>query len=698
MVRKALERLVLVTAFAGSLVLGGCNKDNQDSQEKPKTEQNTEIMRVDFLNDFAYKTWQENSEKSFEILDSAQKSAESLNYEKGITDALIRRGVIRYFKGEYESAKENYLKYLEIKKNIGDSLGIGKAYNNLGTISDKQGKYDEAVEYYIGALKIYENLSDSVRMARTYNNLGMISDKRNKNEIALEYYNKSLDIKENLNDSLGVAVTLNNIAIIFNKQNENEKAFKYYEKSLSIANKLKNNRQISISLNNLASLHKKKGELDKALDYFFQSKKLNEEIGDKEGLALNLMNMGRIYKEKENFSKSLESSEEALSIAKKINNPELLKNIFGSLSETYEKKEGITKALSYYKNYSALEDSLFNIESSKQIAEAETKYQTEKKEQENKLLRKDNELQLAKNEQQLTKNKQQRMINYSIGGFALLLIGGVSYYYRQTKIKEKQRKEIAFQKKIVDEKSKEVTESIQYASILQRAVLPNDEEVKRILGEDSFVLYKPKDIVSGDFYWMTQKNGKSLFAACDCTGHGVPGALMHMSINAFLNEAVNEKQLEKPNEIFDDVKNGIMSSLKEQKDGMDSILCSWDKEQNTLEFACANNPLYLIRDDEIIKYKKDKMCVGYEDELKPFTYNKIDLKKNDLIYIFSDGFQDQFGGQRGKKFGPKNLRELLILIKDESMTKQKESLDKTFSGWKGNLEQVDDVLMIGLRV
>ncbi len=226
-----------------------------------------------------------------------------------------------------------------------------------------------------------------------------------------------------------------------------------------------------------------------------------------------------------------------------------------------------------------------------------------------------------------------------------------------------------------------------------------------------FILYRPKDIVSGDFYYAQAHkalgSNKEIFYLCtaDCTGHGVPGALMSMVGISRLNESILEKNIVKPNEILDNVRRGIIDSLnpegseEESKDGMDCVLCAYDFENNKLEFAAANNPLWLVRNREVIEYKADKMPVGkYNDELKPFTLQTIDLQKGDTIYTFTDGFADQFGGPKGKKFKYKQLQDMLLAAVDLPLDTQKEQLNTAFEKWKGDLEQVDDVCVIGIRI
>ncbi len=226
-----------------------------------------------------------------------------------------------------------------------------------------------------------------------------------------------------------------------------------------------------------------------------------------------------------------------------------------------------------------------------------------------------------------------------------------------------------------------------------------------------FILYKPKDIVSGDFYYALAHKAtggtSELFYMCtaDCTGHGVPGALMSMMGISHLNESIIEKNLVHPNEILDNTRKGIIASLnpegseEESKDGMDCVLCAYDFKKMILEFACANNPLWLMRNGAIEEFKPDKMPVGkYGEEMKPFSLQKIDLKKGDIVYTFTDGYADQFGGDKGKKFKYKQLQELLLKNSGLPMEEQKRTLESSFDSWRGNLEQVDDVLLIGVRI
>ena len=653
--KKTLAGILIGTSLVGSLLFSSCN------YEKPKKEQ---------------------------TIQETQISQE---------DTLTNKAIEHYSKGEYELAKKDFQKYLEIKTQKNDNQGIANGFNNLAIVLNIQGKYNEAVTNYTNALKIYENFSDSLNISKAYNNLGLVFFNQNKYEKALEYFDKSLDIKKALNDSLGVSQTLNNLGRIFDKQNKNEIALQYYFSSLKISNETNDKLQQSICFNNIADAYRKKKDLYEAFKYYYKAIEINKETEDKEGLAFGLLNLGILYLEKENYFLALENLKKADTLSKEIGNPSLSKDIYETFYQIYEAKKDYKKSLEYHVLFSQIKDTLIIEKSLKQVAELSTIYETEKKEQENNLLKKDNQIIEEK-------SQKQKWGLLGLAGIVTLLAGGGALLY-------KSRKKIHKAKKIIEEKNKEITDSMNYARNIQRAILPSELEAKKHL-EEHFIFYKPKDVISGDFYWIAEKNNKTYFAACDCTGHGVPGAFISVLNSGLLNNAVNEKQIEKPNEIFNYVRNEIINSLKskgesgEQKDGMDAVLCVWDKKTNTLEFACANNPLFLVRDNKINDFKEDRMPVGYQDELKQFKNNAIELKKNDVIYIFSDGYQSQFGGPQGKKFMKKNLRELLLSISQKPMDEQKEILNKTINDWmayinpedKKTYEQTDDLCVIGLRI
>lgn len=282
----------------------------------------------------------------------------------------------------------------------------------------------------------------------------------------------------------------------------------------------------------------------------------------------------------------------------------------------------------------------------------------------------------------------------------LLIFLGVRLFKQEN---QKYAGQIEEQKKILEEKNQEITDSINYARKIQLALIPSEEEFNSHF-ESSFVLFKPKDIVSGDFYWATKKNDVVFYATGDCTGHGVPGGFMTMLGISFLDEIINEKNILEPAEILTMLSDRIIHTLKqtgnagESKDGMDVVLCSLNRTSGVLKYAAANNSLYVLNGNGFTEYPPDKQPCGFHHELKPFSQHTINLQKGDCIYTFTDGFADQFGGPKGKKFKYKQLENLTLSLQSKTLSEQKRELNLVFENWRGNLEQLDDVCMIGVKV
>ncbi len=620
----------------------------------------------------------------------ALKTAKKENNPEEQANALYNISYIYFDKNEPEKSMSYLERSLKINKQINNEENISVCLNDIGFIYHFWGKYDKAIEYYQQALKIDEKFGHEANIARDLNNIGMVYYSWGKYDKAIEYYQQALKIAEKLGKEEKIAIRLNNIGGVYYSWDKYDKALEYYLQALKIAEKLGREADIAFYLNNIGLVYDSWSKYDKALKYYQKALKIDEKLGREAGIAIDLNNIGGVYDSWGKYHKALEYYRQALEINEKINaRPQMMTN-YKSFYKIYETIKNYQKALEYYKLYSEVKDSLFNKESHKQITEMMTKYETEKKEKE--LIKKDAEL-----TKQQAETKRQKIVSWSVGGGLFLVLIFSVLLYNRFRVTRRQ-------KKVIEEQNKDITDSIHYAEQIQRASLPKDEEVERLLPEN-FVLFKPKDIVSGDFYWLGEEGGKVFFAACDCTGHGVPGAFMSMMINALLSEAVNEKGITKPSLIFYDVRNGIIKSLKqtgaegEQKDGMDAVLCMWDKANNKLEFAAAYNSLYLIRKDELIETKGDKQPIGfYLGEQIPFTNHEIKLKKEDIIYIFSDGYADQFGGPSGKKFKSKQFKQLLVDVHKKDMAEQKAILDKTFEDWKGDLEQVDDILVMGIKV
>jgi CheY-like chemotaxis protein/uncharacterized membrane protein len=317
------------------------------------------------------------------------------------------------------------------------------------------------------------------------------------------------------------------------------------------------------------------------------------------------------------------------------------------------------------------------------------------------------ELAIKEKEAQL---KNEKLIRYGVSVIFLVVLVFSIMVLRQFKAKKEANKKLAEQRDLANQQKKDITDSIEYAKRIQTAILPPINFIKRNLPEH-FILFKPRDIVSGDFYWMMNKDNKIIIAAADCTGHGVPGAFMSMLGTAFLNEIVTKIIENKhiyslqANEILNQLRDYVIKSLhqtgatNEAKDGIDIALCIIDSEKQKLQFAGAHNPLYLIKNNEIKILKGDRMPVSiHQNAHKTFENHVIDFEENDIIYMFSDGYYDQIGGPQNRKFMSRNFQALLLDIHKKPMEVQQQMLDKTFEDWKGNNIQLDDILVIGIKL
>ncbi len=300
----------------------------------------------------------------------------------------------------------------------------------------------------------------------------------------------------------------------------------------------------------------------------------------------------------------------------------------------------------------------------------------------------------------------------SVAALIILIVVSIFRWRTAQLAKEKKILEIKVQERTVELSHansqlsvaiEDIKDSIHYAKRIQDSILPDDEMFYKVMSE-AFVLFKPKDIVSGDFYWVSNKNGLVIYATCDCTGHGVPGGFMTMLGSSFLNEIVNEKGITDPNEVLNLLRERIIISLKqtgaegENKDGMDMVLCIVDRKAKTLSYSAANNGFYILRKGELIEFKPDKQPIGFYSEHKPFTTHKVDLQDDDLIYTFTDGYADQFGGPKGKKFKYKQLEDILVAISHLPLQDQRDILNKKIEEWMHDYEQVDDICLLGLKV
>lgn len=586
----------------------------------------------------------------------------------------------------------------QFRKNmIYEAAGL---YNNLGYIYKINGNFKAAGDNYYKALKHVEKVNDPNVLSLVAGNLGALYKKTNDLDKSLEFFEiaRKAALKGGDKERLGSSYT--SIGSIYNVRHDTALALKFYRMALQVHAEAGNNDGMGTAYNNIGYLYLTNSEPEKSLDYFKKSLQMVLPLKKKGPIGLAYSNMGRAFLKLNMPDSALLSYQKALEVAEKIADAQLRGTVYAGLYRSYKAGGKYDQALLYMEKYRAGYDSMFNADNTAGVVKAEMQYDFEKKQA------------LADAEQEkldalsLQERKRQRII---IAGIAAILIAVIVFsivVFRNNREKKKinteldaKNKLVQTQKDLVEEKQKEILDSIQYAEKIQKTLIANQEFLNENVSE-SFVLYKPKDIVSGDFYWATKREGKFYLAVCDSTGHGVPGAFMSLLNISFLNEAINEKFITDPAGIFEHVRKRLIESISQygRQDGMDGILVCIDENSTGISFCAANISPILISGNYVNVLPHDKMPVGKGERNNSFVTQKITARPGDMLYLFTDGYPDQFGGEKGKKFKNKPLQELFLSVANKNIHQQKEIIDTTFVKWKGNLEQIDDVCVVGLRL
>ncbi|MBI5219878.1 MAG: tetratricopeptide repeat protein [Bacteroidia bacterium] len=679
-------------------------------------------------------------QQSLTAYENSFKINESIHNEKGIAQDFMNIGIIYNRQGKYLQAINYFQQSLKITEKLsmssdqliarsGKSL-TAKCLTNIGNVHFYQGSIMQAVDYY----------------------------------------KKSLIALNELGDNQSIAKCLMNIGGIYYYQNQTDTAIEYFQKSLQISQQYRDKEGVSKCLKSLGSAYDRKKNYAKALEYFQKALKISQELGDKNEIASTYSSIAALKMNLKQYSEVVENAEKGISISKEFGALLYQRDCYKILAEVSEQMKDFKNAYLNHKLFKLMNDSIFNEQSSKQIKEMEAKYQSEKKQKEIEL----KESQLAKKDIEVKQQRTQKLA--FIGGFILMLILSVVIFksYRDKKkanillekqkheIEEKndelnqqnaeiaaQRDEIEAQRDLVTKQKNEIelihselTDSIYYAERIQKAVLPGEEYISSLLNNEYrltnaelrsetsnsspecsrrvklqtsnfFILFKPKDIVSGDFYWLAKRNNWLLIAVADCTGHGVPGAFMSMLGISFLNEIIAREDIQTASHVLDELRQYVIKSLQqkgvsgEQKDGMDIAFCALNVKTLEMQYAGANNPLYIIETGEspvstVREIRPDKMPVAIHENMPPFTNHVIQLQTGDTIYLMSDGYADQFGGPKGKKFYEKQLKEMLTVNSHLSMEEQEKILNNTIEDWMSNYgekyEQTDDITILGIII
>ncbi|MBI5217853.1 MAG: tetratricopeptide repeat protein [Bacteroidia bacterium] len=698
--------------------------------------------------------------------DSAFSLANELNNKMALCNLYNLSGIIYSDQSEYDKSIDIYNKELTIARSINFRSGISQSYANIGVSYYLMADYGKAIDFYLKSLKILEEDRDTSKLSTMLSNLAIFYQMKKQYDKSLDALNKALAYCS-ANDLKTKSDILNNIAVTYGHMKKQDKALEFFNKSIDIKYKINDKRGIALSYNNLCDVYSKHGQYDKAIENAKKALLIAEEANLPADLAQFHFAISVCYLNQKNYKLALASSQKSCEIARAQKIKKTVLDNYYLMADIYRSAGDYKKSTEYMFLFKELNDSVSAEEYERNTAEMEAKYQNQKKQKEIELLTKDKKLKDAEFKQQQTQR------NALIAGLILVILLIVvvtrSYFLKrkdnrllkqrneeimqQKEEIETQRDEIVQQNEMLHQQKEEIeaqrdeigiqrdlvlsqknhiekihldlSQSIDYATKIQTSILPDLNVLKNYF-DDYFVFFRPKDKVSGDFYWCTHIEGYTIVTVADCTGHGVPGAFMSMLGISFLREIVVKEYITNPSLILKKMRKEIIQALKQKgesgehastsvrqaqdeslsmKDGMDMALVSIHHETLEMQFAGANNPLYIVETGEspvstIRELRPDKMPIAIYERMDPFTNHVTKLQKGDTIYLMSDGYEDQFGGPTpgGKKFKGKQLKEMLLVNSHLSMEKQKEIIVQTFDNWMGINEQVDDITLLGIKI
>lgn len=701
--------------------------------------------KIELLDELVYEAYQYSLDSSIHYNLIAVDLAKSTNDYELIVSQHHDLAKLYIYNGDYTLAIETYKKALPYAEESGNAKLYALAIHSLGNGYLYKNEFDPAIEQYLKALTIRDSINDTIGIAASTNNIGLVYWKLDNYDLALQYYSQSLEYELLAQNHEGIASSYNNIGMTYWKMEVVDSAIFYIKKSLDL--KLKHNvdkRSLSDAFTNLGVLYRKQSVYDSALIFFQQALQIDKVYQDKHDIGNTYTNIATTYAYLEEYDLAINYSDSAENIALQINDFEVLMNVYDIFAVVYKNKKQYSQAYDYLRLHLSYNDSVYSENMTNQIAEMQTKYETEKKEQEI-------ELQNFALDQKNKEIKLQQKILYSfIAFFAIVFVLSIfltrlflqkrkaNNLLQQKNVEIMQQNEeieaqannlneafekirstndelllknskIEDQKNMLREKNEFVESSIKYASTIQNASLPLETEIDKFF--DNTIIFLPKDIVSGDFYFFSniKKDNKEelFFVVSDCTGHGVPGAFMSMIGIRLLNKYINENKIECPAEILERLNLDIVSTLKQNqgnnRDGMDMIICKFTEKNSTevdVVYAGAKRSLYFYNPETTIieRIKATRKSIGGNlKNNEDFTNNSLTLDKNSIFYLFTDGLPDQNNIDR-KRFGTHKLINLLQTNHEKDIKEQGFLVLSELEKWQAGTNQRDDITFVGLKL
>ncbi len=645
-------------------------------------------------------------------LDAFKKSLElnqETNNKEGQMESLTNIANVMYDSGNYNAAIKNFEQSLRISDQMNDKKKSSDLIANIAIVYENTYRYDEAIEYLTKSLELKKEINDKKDIGSIHKKIGNIYYEQNNYEKAIDELNKSLKANQKNNNKEDLSSIYNNLGAAYYKKKEYDKAIEYYQKSLVTTKETDNQLDRSITLNNIGNINFDFKKFAEAIDYYEKSLKIKSSLSFKEGIATSYHNIANSYFAINDYDNALKYYISSKKIAEEANYKELAWRNLKTLAKVYAIKGKYRKAYEYFTEYthSKFESISANTqlielreqyESSKIVVKALKKelrkqnrlarYEAEKNERERKIMQLEME-----NKKQLLKKQKTILIAVGIGS-ALILIFSlfITNLYRQ--------KNKALQ--TVERQKKHITDGIAYAAKIQHAVLPVDNAVNNAL-RDYFIINQPRNLVGGDFYWLSKSNNKPMLAVADCTGHGVPGGFMSMLGITMLNEILVKNDNIQPHEILNQLQSKIMAALhqedrvSETMDGMDISIVSIDYKNYKIDFAASYHSLYILRKGQIEIIKGDRIPIGCFYKSKTFQTINVQIEKGDIVYMTTDGYIDQIGQQTKKRFMNNRFKSTLKSLQTIPFENQKNVLERIHNEWKGNIDQTDDILVMGIK-
>jgi len=675
----------------------------------------------------------EDFQKAFQLIEKTIPICEKSGHPVQLAKLYLTKGDIYRSTDNYIKALEVLSISLELYKNLNNNKGIAEAKNRMGIVFKLQGKYPIALEHYFEALKAYQSINSKVGVSKIQNNIGIVYLYQKDYNKALEYYFKSLEIALELNDEESICTSYINIGGAYQKKKDYKNAIDFLLKSLVISKKLNDLDAIGVNYNEIGSIYTELNNLQQAKVFLDQAFITLNKLGSKSRIAECHIYFGQYYAKVNEPENAIVHFKIALALANETSSKELSSNTLKYISEVYKVTNQPSLALKYFKDYIAARDSLFNEENTKRSVQAELLYQFEKKQETLKIE------QTKKDAILIEKAKQQktfRNLLIAIVSLLIILITFILSAYRdkqkanevlanqQKEILEKneellqQQEEILAQrdeiekknivlersKQIIAAKNERIISSIEYAQTIQQAILPHEDHLSKFF-KDHFVIFLPKDIVSGDFFWFSADQDLIFAAVIDCTGHGVPGSFMSLIGNTLLNQIINEWHTHDPALILEYLNQKIRKALQQDEvhskthASMDICLIKINPKMHKLTYAGANRPLYIIQDNTLVKIPCDKKSVGgfQRESKRMYTNQEINLSSNSYLYLTTDGYADQMNSDR-RKIGANQFLKLLEDNCSKPMSSQKDILLNLLETYKNGEEQIDDICILGLKL